>query len=434
MFSQWIRRSVYWTFDMLRGSKVRKHYNDIKYIIENNGETADIREKYLSSLLNHATNTTPFYKKFKDYNELQDFPVTNRNFIKENYEQFQSQQYVDKKVFVMHTSGTTGTPFEIRQDMSKRYRILAEQIYYGEQVGYFIGMKYIFFRVWTEINKKGWLKEWATNLVPQDIVRLDEKKLFKIRRLLQKDKRIKCLLGYASSFENLANYLIKCGDTPDQYNVEIIISGAESLPEYVREKLIKVFGCTVVSRYSNQDNGMLAQECKEKHEFHINNASFFVELLKMNSDEPVSDGEMGRIVVTDLFNYAMPLIRYDTGDVGMIKGRAECGLDIPVLKEIYGRVLDFIYDPLGNKITPLTIIANMWYFSKIKQFQFIQKGKREYILKLNGARKHYKDEEFKSMFKKILGSDVELNIEHISEIPVLSSGKRKPVVCNYVPN
>ncbi len=433
MISEISRRYAYWVIDFLRGSKVRKHYNDIKYIIENNDETASIRERYLNDILNYAVKTTPFYKRYDNYNKLSDFPIINKNIIKENYADFQSEEYINSKVFKLHTSGSTGTPFEIREDMNKRYRMLAEQIYYGEKAGYFIGMRYIFFRVWTDINTKPKLVKWATNLVQQDIVRLDDDSLSETRKLLHEDKKIKFLLGYASTFENLANYLIRCGDTPDKFNVEAIVSGSEVLTEDVREKLIQVFGCSVVSRYSNQENGMLAQECKEKHEFHINNASYVIELLKIDRDEPAEVGEEGRIVVTDLFNYAMPFIRYDTGDIGVMKKNSECGLSTPVLENISGRVVDFIYDTSGNRLSPYMLTNYMWPFDKLKQFQFIQEDKTKYILKLNGAKKFYKDEEFIDLFKEFLGQDAQIKIEHVNQVPVLKSGKFKKVVCNYKP-
>src|SRR5690606_10757728 len=109
MISEISRRYAYWILDFLRGSKVRKHYNDIKYIIENNDKTVSIRKKYLDNILNHAINTTPFYKKYNNYSELSDFPIINKNIIKEHYKDFQSEEYINSKVFKLYTSGSTGT-------------------------------------------------------------------------------------------------------------------------------------------------------------------------------------------------------------------------------------------------------------------------------------------------------------------------------------
>ena len=183
--------------------------------------------------------------------------------------------------------------------------------------------------------------------------------------------------------------------------------------------------------YSNQENGLLAQECVENKEYHINRASYYIELLKPDTDDPVHVGEPGRIVVTDLFNHAMPLIRYDTGDVGIWKKEAECGWNSQVFSSIQGTLVDFIYDTKGNMVDTGIISLNMWPFDKLLQFQFIQENAKQYVLKLNGADGYYEDGTFIDLFKDILGSDAEIVIEHVDEIPVLASGKRKCVMSKY---
>jgi phenylacetate-CoA ligase len=266
----------------------------------------------------------------------------------------------------------------------------------------------------------------------RDIVRLDEENFQKIRKTLESDRKIKMLLGYASTLENLVNYLSTCGDTVDMFNMTTIISFAELLPESTREKLKKAFGCNIVSLYSNEECGMLALECVENKEFHVNSASYHVELLKMDSDDPVSVGEPGRIVVTDLFNHAMPLIRYDTGDIAVWKKEAECGWYSQVFSSVQGRVLDYVFDTQGNKKSPHTIAFLMSPFDKLLQYQFVQEGAKQYVLKLNGSEGYYDDATFVDLFKDVLGEDAEVIIEHVNEIPVLGSGKRKKVVSNYV--
>ena len=111
------------------------------------------------------------------------------------------------------------------------------------------------------------------------------------------------------------------------FNVEIVISGAEFLNETTRNNLKKVFGCNVVSRYSNQENGILAQELIDSNYFMINNASYHIEFLKIDSDQEAEIGELSRIVITDLFNFATPMIRYDTGDLAVVEEHDKYGKD-----------------------------------------------------------------------------------------------------------
>jgi phenylacetate-CoA ligase len=433
-FSEWIRRKTFWAQDFLTGSKIRKHYIDIKNVMEN-GMDPNVTKSHadkLNGILKYATENVEFYKRSKPFSSIKSFPVINKSIIKNNYQAFQSPEFLRAAVVNMHTSGSTGTPFVVRQDRNKRNRVLAEMIYFWGKAGYQIGIKYVFFRIWTSLNRQNKLSAWARNVLMCNILRLDEENLEEIRRTISSDHKIKMLLGYGSTFENLANYLSKRGDTPEMYSVHTIISFGEALPDITQKKLKKVFNCNTVSLYSDQELGMLAQECVENKEFHVNSASYHIELLKMDSDDPVSFGESGRIVVTDLFNYAMPLIRYDTGDMATWKKEAECGWNSQVFSSVEGAMIDLIYDTKGNKISPHTISVLMWPFDKLLQFQFIQEGVSQYVLKLNGSEGHYDDATFLDLFKDTLGKDAEIGIEHVNEIPVLASGKRKIVVSNYV--
>jgi len=74
----------------------------------------------------------------------------------------------------------------------------------------------------------------------------------------------------------------------------------------------------------------------------------------------------------------------------------------------------------------------MWHFNKLLQYQLIQETARQYTLKLNGAEGYYEDATFVDLFKGVLGEDAQIKIEHVNEIPVLDSGKRKRVVSNYI--
>ena len=329
----------------------------------------------------------------------------------------------------MQTSGSTGTPFVIRQDKNKRDRAYAEMIYFWGKAGYQVGMKYVFFR---KLNPYNRLTAWARNVLVLDDQCLDEENFDKFRKIIKSDRKIKILLGLPSTLENFGNYLLTCGDTLEKHEINSIICYGEALPKIARQKLKNIFNTDIVSLYSNQENGLLAVECVENKEFHVNSASFYIELLEMDSDDPVSIGESGRIVVTDLFNHAMPLIRYDTGDTAEWKKEPECGWHSQVFSSIHGQIIDIILDTKKNKKSSHMISVLLGPFDKLLQYQFIQEGEKQYVLKLNGAEKHYDDVTFVNLIKGFLGEDADIVIEHVDEIPVLGSGKRKEVVNNYI--
>jgi len=431
MFSEWIRRVAFWGQDFLTGSNVRKHYVDIKNIMENdlNPNVSKLHEVYLFDILKYATENVEFYQKFKEFNSIKSFPVINKNIIRNNFETFQSPDFLNGNVVTMQTSGSTGTPFVVRQDKNKRDRAYAEMIYFWGKAGYQVGMKYAFFR---KLNPYDRLTAWARNVLVFDDRSLDEENFDKFRKIIKSDRKIKILLGLPSTLEDFGNYLLTCGDTLEKHEINTIICYGEALPKTAHQKLKKIFNTNIVSLYSNQENGLLAVECVENKEFHVNSASFYIELLKMDSDDPVSIGESGRIVVTDLFNHAMPLIRYDTGDIGVWKKEAECGWSTQVFSSIQGQIIDIILDTKGNKKSSHMISVLLGPFDRLLQYQFIQEGEKQYVLKLNGAEGHYDDVTFINLIKGLLGEDADIVIEHVNEIPVLGSGKRKEVVNNYI--
>lgn len=426
MFGDWIRRVGFWTLDFIRGGVIRKDYVDVK----NRLETGELNEKKLQQLLHHAMQTVPYYSKLHPKSFIE-FPIVDKNVIKASWDELHSPQYKDMPIHYMATSGSTGTPFVMEWDMRKRKRQLAELIYFNEIAGQKLGQPYIYFRVWTEKNRKSKKELWMQNLTPVNILHLDENTLERIRKRLKSKPYINSCLAYASTYEYLEKYLTSVGDTPDMFHIKSIVSGSEVLSMKEKKALKDRLGCMVIDRYSNEENGFLAQSKDMSDVFDVNIASFRIEVLEQGSDEPVEIGEEGRIVVTDLYSFAVPLIRYDTGDLA-IKEEEKDGWTTK-LKAIQGRRVDVIYDTAGNPLTPHTWSVYMWKYEKLKQYQFIQEDAKRYRLKVNGGEEIYEDEEMEIYLKTVLGEEAEICIEHVDGIPALASGKFKKTVCLYHP-
>jgi phenylacetate-CoA ligase len=215
-------------------------------------------------------------------------------------------------------------------------------------------------------------------------------------------------------------------------DVKSIISMSESLNNYTRETLQKYFGIPVVSRYSNLENGIIAQqETDNTDRYLINTGSYIIEILDMECDNYSKPNQPGRIVVTDLFNYALPMIRYDTGDVGTISEDPNRPGNL-FLSTVEGRKLDLLYDTKGNLVSSYIVYKNMWQYTEILQYQLIQEGKKEYVFRINTDTKFNREEKLINEFKTYLGRDADFRIEYVSEIPLLASGKRKKIVNNFI--
>ena len=424
MFFDWIRRTGFWALDALRGGDVRRNYLEIKDMMQ----SQKLNEEQLQKLLKHAVDTTAFYSKFSGLG-FENFPVINKNTIKEQWDLLYSNLYKDKPIHEMSTSGSTGTPFTMHWNMEKRKRQLAELIYFNEQAGQKLGQRYIYFRVWTDKNRKSKLELWMQNLLPVNILHLNDETLENICQILKKRPYVNSCLAYGSTYEYLVKYIQSKNYTPKDFRVKTFVSGSEVLSMEMKQKIKESVGCKIIDRYSNEENGFLAQSGDLSDEFKVNTSGFLIEILKQDSDLPADIGEVGRVVVTDLYSFAVPLIRYDTGDLAIVSSRN--GNWVTGIKTIQGRKVDVIYDTSGNRLTAHTWSVYMWKFEKLKQYQFVQKTAKDYVLKVNGAKEYYKDEEFVELLKSILGSDANITIEHVFGIPALASGKFKKTVCEY---
>lgn len=430
---EYARKYGFRVLDFIQGRAVMKQYEEIKYLLYHPKDAIRNQRKRFEKLASFAVKNTEFYKdvKFTGKPKLADFPIIDKNDIKGNYGAMCSEFASRKDAVRMHTSGSTGTPLVIIQDHNKRNRVYAEMLFLWGISGYEVGMRYMFLRKWNNINKKNLLTSFARNLLMTDVTTLDDDTLERIRKKLVSDHKIRMIIGYASTLDALAEYLDRKHCEPEDFNVRSILSGSEVLTEKTRKILKKVFGCNVVSLYSNQENGMLAIECNSNKEFHLNTASYIFEILKMDSDEPADYGEAGRVIVTDLYNYAMPIIRYDTGDVAIKKRDVECDIPTEVLTSIEGRKVDIVYTTNGVPLSPHTITNELWKFRELKQFQLIQKSKKRYEFVVNDPQSRYSDQELQQTCRDFFGRDAEVTVRRVNSIPVLASGKFQYIVCAW---
>jgi phenylacetate-CoA ligase len=423
-FLEHIRYYSFWILDFLKGSKIKRHLKEITFINENwqHADAQIIQKKHLYTILRHAIETSPYYKHLSQETPLHEFPIINKNSIREHYDQFPSITYANKSNNrTVSTSGSTGIPLKIVQNKNKINRNTADTIYFSKLAGFKIGYKLYFLRHWNTTYKKSKLKNWLQNIKPLEVVNLSDMKIEKLIKTLKNDSSKKALLGFPSGFEQICKYLDRTNSKPIKSQVKSIIGMAEGLNSYTKERMSHYFNTPMVSRYSNMENGILAQQTAQSgNEFIINWASYYIEILNTDDNQPAPKGTFGRIVVTDLFNYTMPLIRYDTGDLGLINH--ECSP--PTLLRIEGRTTDTIYNTKGDIVSSF-IMTSIINFKGLKQLQLIQKDKKTYQLKMN-VEDHFKETEvLKTHFKNILGADAQIMVKYTTETAVLNSGKRR---------
>ena len=437
-----VLRYRFWFLDILHGGHILKQYNDVKYFAEHSEvQTRKNKQAKLQRLLQYAQVNSEFYGKFSSLN-LSDYPVMNKVSLIENMDRIRvHDDAIPGQVGAVHiqrTSGSTGVPLAVAQDTKKRNRRVAELKYFGKIVGFTTHEKLVHLRTWNRWQSKTNKQIKLENIIPFDISKFDTDDMEKLCNILVKEKVV-CLRGYATTVANLAAYIKESDKNWEFPYLKIVISGGEALYDDVRQMVKDYMHCEIISQYADEECGILAQEkvptTSTDNVMYFNQGGYYFEVLKLETDEPADYGEVGRIVITDLHNYACPIIRYDCGDTCVLLPPNEYSNGYPVLGKLYGRKFDLTYSTDGKAISPLAYGRTLKNYDNISLWQFVQEGEKDYVLKLKiskGDISQYK--ELVGNFKEILGEGANLKIEEVDEIPVLSSGKRKPVINNWKNN
>lgn len=424
------RNKVYWMLDGVKGHKVRDYLNTISMYNSGNKNEKEIekyQEKCIHKLLNHCRKNVPYYQDMLTL-KLEEWPVITKAIIKENRQDFISQNYNEKDLISMSTSGSTGTPFVSLQNIGKKKHVNAETMYYMGLLGYKVGQRIVFLRSLVDECSKTKFQQFSQNIYQINCNDLSdegiENKVKEIEKLSQKSGAF--LIAYSSTYDSFRKYFERKGYEATR-NCKILgmVAGSEMLYDSTRKSMEKAFNCKCVSRYANEENGFLGQDYTENNVFLVDRADYYIEILKFDSDEKAEKGEVGRIVVTDLFNFGLPMVRYDTGDVGAFTTINVKGKNYLAIGSFGGRAVDVIFDSSGRQLSPHAITNAMWRFQSLKQFKFIQKGEKNYEIQLNVGSEKIDEKLLENELKNVVGIDCMLEISYVNEIPVLASGKRR---------
>ena len=187
------------------------------------------------------------------------------------------------------------------------------------------------------------------------------------------------LLTYPSNLLQLATHCRNHGMTLP--NIRSVTTLAEVLQPEVREACREAWGVPVVDMYSAQETGYMALQCPDHEHYHVQAESALVEVLD-DRGNPSGPGQVGRVVVTPLHNFAMPLIRYEIGDFAEVGGPCSCGRGLPVLTRILGRVRNMLVLPSGDRLWPSSPVDVFLAVAPIRQYQIIQRRPDEIEVKL----------------------------------------------------
>ena len=248
------------------------------------------------------------------------------------------------------------------------------------------------------------------------------------RRWLQYAERIQSykpyfVAGYAGSLYQLARIARK-------YNIRLyqprfVYSSAELLQDYMRSEIEEQFGTKVFNFYGSREVGGIAGECV-KGRLHVLAMNNVVEVMN-RWDKRTAAGQHGDIVVTNLHNYAMPMIRYRIGDSGALGSHGcHCGSALPVLDNLSGRVTDHFRADDGGLVHG-EYFTHLFYFRDwIQQFQVLQLKVNLVRVLVVPASRPNADEvaEVTGKIKGVMGDDCAVEWRYVEYIPPTEQGKQ----------
>ncbi|AKB84293.1 phenylacetate--CoA ligase family protein [Methanococcoides methylutens] len=353
------------------------------------------QEKQLRHMVHFAYENVPYYHNlFKDLNlradsikkveDLEKLPILNKDIIKQNWEYFKPLNLGNMKYYIHSTGGSTGTPFQYR--LLKLDRFLSGAMMYRGwgYGGYELGDKMVFLAgssldvgANSFIVKK--VHEITRNIRKLSSFDMGYEDMYKYAGTIQTFNP-KSIRGYASSI-NLFGSFVKDNaiDLPD---ISAIYTTAEKLLPHMRDNIEDAFDCDVYDTYGLNDGGVGAYECFEHTGLHIDTERSIMEIVDDDGYQ-MSDG-IGNILATSLYNYAMPFIRYDTGDMGhIIDDQCGCGRKSKLLKEVIGRSVDILITPEGKKVHGYFLLYIFWeYGAGIENYQVIQNKINNILIKI----------------------------------------------------
>lgn len=189
------------------------------------------------------------------------------------------------------------------------------------------------------------------------------------------------LFGHAHSLYLLANFLRQ--EQITDLRPRGIISSSMVLHDFERRVIEAVFGCRVTNRYGCEEVSLIACECERHDGLHVNADNVLVEIVRPDGT-PAAPGETGAILVTDLVNRAMPILRYRVGDLAAPSTRrCPCGRGLPLVERIEGRIADYVLLPSGEMISGISLTENFaMLVPGVVQLQIIQETLTELVFRI----------------------------------------------------
>jgi phenylacetate-CoA ligase len=422
-----------------------RDYSEYYKILDNlkiEEEMMEFRNTQLKNILIHAISHVPYYSRFVETEELfkegeidlshfSRLPLLNKDIIRNQFTNLISKDYTYRGYYLNSSGGSTGEPTKIIQD--------TQYLKWGDAVSYYyyhniLGIEEPTVRkvlIWgsdRDLFKGtvGWklkLYYWLSNQKVLNSFKMTEENM---EYFISEINNFQPLLirGYAGSLYELSRYIEKNDVTI--FKPDCLVSAAETLNDDMRACIERVFQQKVYNYYGSREVGCIAGECPDGLMHML--MSNYIEILD-HENNPVQEGQEGKVVVTTLFNYSMPLIRYEIGDTA-ISGPKTCSCTnkLPTLCRVTGRIIDHFVSEEGT-IVPgeyfIHLIGVVYNQGIIQQFQVIQDSPTNIRIRvvLQKEMDNVYKNEVETKIRLVMGKNCIITWERVKEIEKTITGK-----------
>jgi phenylacetate-CoA ligase len=205
----------------------------------------------------------------------------------------------------------------------------------------------------------------------------------------------------------------------------------ETVSDELRQQCRERLGVPLTDVYSSQEVGPIAAMCPESGLYHVHAESLIVEVLD-EAGQPCKPGETGRVVITDLHNFATPLLRYEIRDYAEVGPQCPCGRGLPTLRRIVGRERNLMRLPSGKRSWGFFGSRRFRDVADVKQFQVVQHSLQDVEVRLvvANALTSSQEEHLRKIVRETMGHPFDVRFTlYPDEIPRSAGGKYEEFLC-----
>ncbi len=444
MYRELFRHVLFPAYETLIGRGTHRFLEDYRRNQWLDAESiARIQLDKLNSLLEYCWEQVPYLdriwrqsglrpRRLESTQELEDFPTLTKQEITANYLEMTSIPWRGRSL-VKTTGGTTGDPFRFEYTMESYARRTAIMWRGYEWAGAGLGERTAYLWGSPTPGRLGHrLKDdayhWAFN-----------RRVFNANAMLKEGDiedyahaidryRPRTLVGFVRPVLAMAQWITRTGNSVR--GPASIVTGAEALHEAERKAIESAFDCPVFNTYGCREFMLIAAECEQHAGLHVNADHLVVELVDREG-RAVANGS-GDVVITDLHNLAMPLVRYRNGDraTAVNGGACACGRGLPLLQSVDGRILDMIVTPDGRHVPGEFFVYVMLGRIAIKRYQIVQIDTDALEIRIMSSEPLPRSEcdRITAQIAAVTGPSMRIAIVRVDAIEEPASGKRRVTV------